>query len=291
MSNYVKPQSPIYNRKTDTYLYPLTTADQVIMPDGSRFTNINIEGAIQKNYSVVDNLTKPENENEFTQNMIWIDTDTSIKKVFFSNNEPNEILVDGDIWITTGNSSNVTFNALKANNEYINEICPVSVKQYVSGAWVDKIAKSYQNDEWIDWWDGELYKDGKLYNVLVDGFEKLGTTTVIKYNNGYFIYYDPGTGNGIASPEKINVTGYKTISVTGGLTYSSGGIGYFKMGLATAKSTTSFVSSVQFTNGNTIQEYSIEIPSDGGEYYLVFTCGGSTSATNCVKIEEIIMNK
>lgn len=36
MSNYLKPQSPIYNESTDSYIYPLTTSDQVIMPDGSR---------------------------------------------------------------------------------------------------------------------------------------------------------------------------------------------------------------------------------------------------------------
>lgn len=44
MSNFVKPQSPIYNKSTDTYIYPLTTSDQVIMPDGSRFDAENIGG-------------------------------------------------------------------------------------------------------------------------------------------------------------------------------------------------------------------------------------------------------
>ena len=34
MSEYLKPQSPI--RVEDTYIYPLTTVDQVIMEDGNR---------------------------------------------------------------------------------------------------------------------------------------------------------------------------------------------------------------------------------------------------------------
>ena len=42
MSNFIKPQSPIYNESTDTYIYPLTTSDQVIMPDGTRLDADNI---------------------------------------------------------------------------------------------------------------------------------------------------------------------------------------------------------------------------------------------------------
>ena len=36
MSSYLKPQSPLYHKEKDTYFYPLTTVDQVIMPDGGR---------------------------------------------------------------------------------------------------------------------------------------------------------------------------------------------------------------------------------------------------------------
>lgn len=38
MSEYLKPQSPIKYKKDDAYIYPLTTADQVIMDDGSRLS-------------------------------------------------------------------------------------------------------------------------------------------------------------------------------------------------------------------------------------------------------------
>ena len=162
MSNYVKPQSPIYNRKTDTYLYPLTTADQVIMPDGSRLTNT---GVIQKNYSVVGGLEEPTNP---TQNMIWIQTETPINRVFFGNDEPNEILTNGDVWIATGNFSSVAFNALKVDNEYMNEVYPLNAKQYVGSAWIDVTAKSYQNGEWVNW---ILYLAGNGVNLS----ETLGT--------------------------------------------------------------------------------------------------------------------
>ena len=31
MSNYLKPQSPLYHKAEDTYFYPLTTSDQIIV--------------------------------------------------------------------------------------------------------------------------------------------------------------------------------------------------------------------------------------------------------------------
>lgn len=60
MSEYLKPQSPIKYKKDDAYIYPLTTADQVLLDDNTRlnaalddintkienmdFGDINIEG-------------------------------------------------------------------------------------------------------------------------------------------------------------------------------------------------------------------------------------------------------
>ena len=31
MSNYLKPQSPLYHKAEDAYFYPLTTSDQIIV--------------------------------------------------------------------------------------------------------------------------------------------------------------------------------------------------------------------------------------------------------------------
>lgn len=42
MSEYLKPQSPLYHKKEDTYFYPLTTVDQVIMDDGNRLGRFNL---------------------------------------------------------------------------------------------------------------------------------------------------------------------------------------------------------------------------------------------------------
>lgn len=45
MSEYLKPQSPI--QLNDNYIYPLTTIDQVIMPDGDRL-NVTIDNLNKK---------------------------------------------------------------------------------------------------------------------------------------------------------------------------------------------------------------------------------------------------
>jgi hypothetical protein len=57
-------------------------------------------------------------------------------------------LVGNPIWITTGTSSHAAFNALKKNTL---QVYPISAKQYIGVAWVDKTAKIYQDDEWTNW--------------------------------------------------------------------------------------------------------------------------------------------
>lgn len=238
-------------------------------------------GGALLNFGVVSGTAAPTYPRE---NTIWVNTDKKITGYYFSATQP-ENMTEGEVWFSVGTFSSVAFSATKKNSVMV---YPLLAKQKIDGALVDVTAKSYQGGKWVDWWRGELYKDGKLYNALADGFETFGTT-VVQYEDDYFIYYDSGSGGLITSPEKIDTAGYTTIKIVGGLTYSSGGISYFKAGLATAKDKDSFVSYVQFPNNATNKEISIEIPSDGGRYYLALTCGGSTSVNNCVKVAKIVM--
>jgi hypothetical protein len=52
---------------------------------------------------------------------------------------------EGIVWISTGVVSSKEFNGLKENGI---QIYPLSVKQYINGAWADKIAQIYQNGSW-----------------------------------------------------------------------------------------------------------------------------------------------
>lgn len=80
------------------------------------------------------------------ENDIWVNTSTSITGYVFSATQPTGS--SGMVWISVGTFSTVGFNALKKNGIHV---YPISAKQYVSGNWVNKTAKSYQNGAWRDW--------------------------------------------------------------------------------------------------------------------------------------------
>ena len=98
------------------------------------------------------------------ENTIWVDTD-KINNYYFLATQP-ENMVDYDVWFTVGTSSTVAFSATKKNPIMV---YPLSAKQYVSGAWVDKTAMSYQNGEWVTW-ATVLYDNGDEKTTLTGGW-------------------------------------------------------------------------------------------------------------------------
>ena len=103
------------------------------------------------NFRVVGN-PQPASPGE---NTIWLNTEVPITGYDFSAAEPANP-VEGMAWVSVGTSSPAAFNALKKNSAMV---YPLSAKQYVSGAWVDKGAKSYQNGKWVGWVT-YLFKEG-----------------------------------------------------------------------------------------------------------------------------------
>lgn len=93
-------------------------------------------GGASLNFKVVGGTSAPSSPKE---NTIWVNTDAEITSWVFSATEP-EAPTAGMVWITTGKTSTAPFNALKKNNI---TVYPISAKQYVGGAWVDKTAKIY----------------------------------------------------------------------------------------------------------------------------------------------------
>lgn len=92
------------------------------------------------NYKVVGGTSAPSNPKE---NTIWVNTSTEITSHVFSATQPTGS--EGMVWFKTETICNVNFNALKKN---VLQVYPLSAKQYVSGAWVDKTAKIYQGGAW-----------------------------------------------------------------------------------------------------------------------------------------------
>ena len=121
-------------------------------------------------FSIVGGTTQPSNP---ADNTVWVNTSTTISSWAFSVTEPSSP-AEGMVWFLTGTASNVAFNALNKNNIMV---YPISTKQYVGGAWVDKIVASYKNGAWVSWWDGYLYKNGDECKYITGGWSLSGTGT------------------------------------------------------------------------------------------------------------------
>lgn len=167
-------------------------------------------GGSSLNFKVVGN-PQPETAKE---NTIWVDAET-ISGWVFSATAP-EAPQDNMVWIQTITASPVAFNALKKNSIMV---YPLSAKQYVGGAWVDKTAKTWKGNAWTDWatW---LYDSGNEFTALTGGWaavnrDKSNTTTsgssVTKNEDHIYTKNVSGGSRAPATANKIDLTPYKAI--------------------------------------------------------------------------------
>lgn len=141
-----------------------------------RNTIATVEDGVKLNFDVVGGTTEPSNPKE---NTIWVNTDVEIPTWTLSPTQP-AILVEGKVWISLGTRDSLGFNALK-KDEIV--VYPLFAKQYINGALVDKVAKTYQNGAWVDWYNGELFVDGNQYTNITGGWD----------DNSYYYYGDSYT--------------------------------------------------------------------------------------------------
>lgn len=161
------------------------------------------------NFEVTGN-PQPETAKE---NTIWVDTDTAITGWSFSAVQP-ETAVEGMVWFFTAEYSTTPFNALKENEI---QVYPISAKQYISGAWVDKAARNYHGGAWVTWWSGELYDSGNEYTAFTDGWKATtfaGSTKVTKDTTSMTIKTDYGD-DALYCSKKIDLTNFSQFVVTG----------------------------------------------------------------------------
>lgn len=174
-------------------------------------------GGESLNFKVVGDTTEPTNPNE---NTIWVNTDKKIASWIFSATQP-KTATEGMVWITTGVTRTVEFNALKKNGI---QVCPISAKQYVSGEWKDVTAMSYQGGKWVElvriyqlYKNGVLHEDlvGKWKTVVVDGLTVAPTAT----ENADNITIKPktdGISGGIAYwDKKIDISAFNSLVFDG----------------------------------------------------------------------------
>lgn len=200
---------------------------------GAAGGSISNDGAL--NFVVVGGTVQPS---EAAENTIWVNTDAEITGYVFDVQEP-AAPEEGMVWIYTGNSSAVAFNALK---EDAIQIYPISCKQYVSGAWVDKTAMSYLDGAWVEWikWD-VLYEAGNENTVITGGWIGEGRglgedsnysgTPGITRGTDSITFQNTETGGVIYhTTNKIDLTKYSTVVFDGTMTNNTAGnVMYFSV--------------------------------------------------------------
>lgn len=138
MSSYLKPQSPLYHKEKDTYFYPLTTEDQVVMDDGRRLSGTNF---------------------------------LSIDKEGSSFDEPNPInadTLDGKLASEYATNDFVNEKVRKAaprnlldNSDFSNPVNQRGSTKYMSSS-------AYTIDRWNAW-----HENGKTHVSIEDGYLKI----------------------------------------------------------------------------------------------------------------------
>lgn len=253
--------------------------------------NVSGGGGTALNFRVVGGTTAPTNPAE---NCIWVNTDTPITSWIFYATEPSPAEA-GKVWISTGTSSTVEFNALKKNGI---QVYPISAKQYVGGAWLDKTAKSYQGGAWTEWWNGVLFENADQYEDITGGWVKgasygnAGTTATID-DTGIKLSTVSGSFINVETVNKIDLSGHSTLYVDATVTSrTSSSANYLWLaytessGQAIHDSAAVPKASAKVTALGNVT-LSLDVSTVDGEYFVVFgaSVGGMGVTVNKIWLE------
>lgn len=248
-------------------------------------------GANPLNFKVVGN-PKPANPKE---NTIWIDTDIPISLYVICPPLPGEVpyVDEGFVWIVTGNSFAASFNALKKNMLIV---CPISAKQYIGGAWVNKPAEIYLNGAWVDLFDGFLYSPGNEYTAITGGWvlqEKQGTgyanlATLNKTADGLKISI-PANSSGITRcANKIDLTNFNTLSFTVSGTITHQFTIHVLSGLTIGQWNPDVSVQVAWQNFTSAGTITLDISTLSGEYYVALCAAVAyDEAASAITVTEV----
>ena len=230
-------------------------------------------GGASLNFKVVGGTSAPASPKA---NTIWVNTDVAITIWRFQPYQPSTP-TEGMVWISTGNTSPAMFNALKKNVIIIN---PISAKQYISGAWVDKTAKSYQNGAWVDWIT-YLYDKGNQYTSLTGGWTSYGDSAKITFNSDHILLEIVSGYNetwGMAyTKNKIDVTGISTLyfyideRTSADIAESSNSSSkYSTVGISTSPDvrTNGWTAYKRVPSGTTQTLFEVDVSAYSGTYYV-----------------------
>lgn len=180
------------------------------------------EGGSDLNFKVIAVASESALPTSAAENTIAVITTTAITSYVFSSTAPTSP-AEGMVWFATGTASTVGFNAIKKNGLWV---YPTGCQQYVSGAWIEKTAKSYLNGAWSDWRDGYYYyyKDGDQGIPVTGGwrkFSRLDNVNKVTFEASeihFGVQYqtttaDGGYGGIICTNNKIDITGISSLVI------------------------------------------------------------------------------
>lgn len=146
------------------------------------------------NFKVIAVASESALPSSAEENTIAVITTSPITSYVFSATAPTSP-TEGMVWFATGTASTVGFNAIKRNGLWV---YPTGCQQYVSGAWVTKTAKTYQNGAWTDW-NPDIYNGGSDVSMfeVTSGSAAVMSGYVsnlnggLKFNKGFINVIDP----------------------------------------------------------------------------------------------------
>lgn len=235
-------------------------------------TNTGGGGGGGLNFQVVGN-PQPTNPKE---NTIWLNTAKKITGKYFQTEQPKD-MQPGEVWISTGTSSTVAFNATKKDTVML---YPISAKQMGhDGVLVDVEAKSYQGGAWVDWIpDGYLFYSG--VGAIAQFTLKKESNAVVNIGKEYVEYNRTSTSSSQATYYvQKDFTGYNWLKamvhetargerddVTAALAYSTAVPAANRNGYTRT-------AEVVFSVTNEPKVYKIDISAQSGTFYVAITGG------------------
>ena len=221
-------------------------------------------GGAPLNFVVVGGTSAPARPRE---NTIWVDTDMPITLWHFGADEPNA--TEGAVWIQTGMSSHVAFNALKKNSVMV---YPIAAKVCNGTEFSLMDASIYQDGEWKQLsvaWDGVLFDNGDRYESITGGWANASgdTLTASFYSNQTF-------GPPVHTEKMIDLTDFDTLHVT-----YSGVTAKAHFGVTKTKDLTLSNQYAAFKPAS-VGTVTLDVSGLTGEYYVTLVAGAENNA-NC----------
>lgn len=175
------------------------------------------EAGVQANFAVIGSTTAPSNPAE---NTIWVNTDVAVTSGVLSRTKPANP-TEGMVWIETGDSSVLSFEALKSEGCLFDTVCPLFAKQYASGAWAEVSFMVYLNGEWNEktpyYYHPTLRYNGQWKSAAYvnSGSASTPLTHNIKHNTDNMQATSVGSGTGlIYNDEQVDFSDLSMLTAT-----------------------------------------------------------------------------